>query len=320
MIEYLINKTIKADAELKSPEVRNKAIRTSGIIGVGINVFLFILKLVIGIFINSVAVISDAFNNLADSLSSIVTLLGATLSNKPADKEHPFGHGRYEYIASLIISFLIILTGLSLFKTSISKIFKPEEINVSNIAIIILFLSIFFKVFMYRYNKILGEKTGSLVPIGVAKDSINDVIASLGIILSILVYRFANINIDGYAGVILSIIIFKSGIEIAQDSIKVILGEAPSDELISDIKIIIMKHKDVKGMHSLDIHDYGNNKIVGSVHLEFPCHMIFQDVHNVADSIEKEIRGKCGVEIVVHMDPVDCKRGKNEDGSFKDKK
>lgn len=316
-ISYFINKIIKSDKELQDPEVRNNSIRTSGIIGVCINIFLFVLKLAIGIIINSVAVISDAFNNLADSLSSIVTLIGATLSNKPADEDHPFGHGRFEYISSLIISFLIMLTGFSLFKSSFSKILNPEEINFSNITVIILTLSILFKVFMYRYNKVLGEKTDSLVPLGVAKDSLNDVIASLGIILSILVYRYGNINIDGYAGIILSIIIFKSGVDIARDSIQVILGEAPDEELIKDIEKIILKHKDVKGFHSLDIHDYGNDNIYGSVHVDFPCHMIFQDVHQIADGIEEEINKKCGVTMVVHMDPVDCEKVKNGNKDIK---
>ncbi|HHX70898.1 MAG: cation diffusion facilitator family transporter [Miniphocaeibacter sp.] len=291
---------------MKNKEIRNRYIKKSGIIGLFLNLLLFTTKLIIGLVINSVAVVSDAFNNLADSMSSIVTLIGSFLSAKPADKEHPYGHGRSEYISSLVVSFFILFTGISLLKESVLKIVYPEEIKTNLLSIIILVFSICVKFFMYRYNKHIGKKIDSIALISVAKDALNDIFSTSGIIISILIYKYGDINLDGFIGVIVSIIILKSGYDIALDSINVILGEAPPDELEDKIEKILLSGKNVQGVHSLELHEYGKGNVFGSVHLDFPCNLIFKEVHDVADELENKILDQCGVRIVIHMDPINC--------------
>ncbi len=302
---------INSRDNLENPVIRNKYIKRSGYIGVLANLILFGVKLGVGIVVNSIAVISDAFNNLGDSLSSIVTIVGGYLAGKPADEEHPFGHGRYEYISSFIVALLILGTGVMLFKSSVEKIIKPEDLNSSWVSIGLLILSLFIKIFLYVYNKVVGKKINSLGMIGVAEDAVNDVISSIGILFSILVFVFFNINIDGIAGLVVSLLIFKSGFEILQHSTYYILGKAPSRELQDKIKDILLKGKYVSGVHDLDLHDYGGGKIVGSVHVEFPSELIFKEVHDIADELEKEIIDKTSVQITIHMDPAE----KYEDGN-----
>lgn len=302
---------INSRDNLENPVIRNKYIKRSGYIGVLANLILFGVKLGVGIVVNSIAVISDAFNNLGDSLSSIVTIVGGYLAGKPADEEHPFGHGRYEYISSFIVALLILGTGVMLFKSSVEKIIKPEDLNSSWVSIGLLILSLFIKIFLYVYNKVVGKKINSLGMIGVAEDAVNDVISSIGILFSILVFVFFNINIDGIAGLVVSLLIFKSGFEILQYSTYYILGKAPSRELQDKIKDILLKGKYVSGVHDLDLHDYGGGKIVGSVHVEFPSELIFKEVHDIADELEKEIIDKTSVQITIHMDPAE----KYEDGN-----
>ncbi|QQK07417.1 cation diffusion facilitator family transporter [Miniphocaeibacter halophilus] len=291
---------------MENKETRNKYIKKSGIIGLFLNLLLFVTKLIIGLLINSVAVISDAFNNLADSMSSVITLIGSFLSAKPADKEHPYGHGRSEYISSLVVSFFILFTGISLLKESVIKIIYPEEIKTGFLSIIILVFSICVKIFMYRYNSYIGKKIDSLALISVAKDALSDIFSTSGIIISILIYKYGDINLDGYIGLLVSIIILKSGYDIAMDSINVILGEAPPEELEDKIEKILLSGKNVQGVHKLELHEYGKGNIYGSVHLDFPCNLIFKEVHEVADDLENKILNQCGVRIVIHMDPVNC--------------
>lgn len=286
--------------------LRNRYIKKSGIMGMILNIILFLMKLIIGVTINSVAVISDAFNNLADSLSSVVTLIGSYISGKPADDDHPFGHGRFEYISSLVVSFLIVFTGLTLLKASVEKILKPEEIKFSIITTIILILSILIKVFIYFYNDRIGKKIDSLVLESVAKDALSDIVSTIGIIISIFIYKFWNLNLDGYIGVLVSVFILKSGYDIAKESIDIILGQAPSEDLIIKIEEILLNGTYVRGVHDLELHEYGRGNIYGSVHLEFPCHLIFRDVHAVADSLEKKILNECNVNLTIHMDPINC--------------
>ncbi len=286
--------------------LRNRYIKRSGIMGMILNIILFLTKLTIGITINSVAVISDAFNNLADSLSSIVTLIGSYISGKPADEDHPFGHGRFEYISSLVVSFLIFFTGLTLLKASVEKILQPKEIKFNLIITIILILSVFIKVFIYFYNDRIGKKIDSLVLESVAKDALSDIVSTIGIIISIFIYNYWNLNLDGYIGVLVSAFILKSGYDIAKESINIILGQVPSEDLIVKIEEILLNGTYVKGVHGLELHEYGRGNVYGSVHIEFPCHLIFRDVHAVADNLEKRILNECNVNLTIHMDPINC--------------
>ncbi|MDO5018121.1 MAG: cation diffusion facilitator family transporter [Lagierella massiliensis] len=295
---------INSKDNLTDPRIRNKYIRKSGYIGVFANVLLFAIKLGVGLVVNSIAVISDAFNNLIDCLSSIVTIIGGYLAGKPADEEHPYGHGRYEYLSSLIVSILILITGGLLFKSSFEKILNPKPLNSSVLSLTLLVISLFIKYFLYIYNKVVGKKIKSLGMIGVAEDAVNDVISSVGILISLLVFILFGLNIDGYAGVIVSILIFKSGVEIFRESTFYILGKAAPEELQTKIKDILCQGKFVKGVHDLDLHDYGNGKIIGSVHVEFPNELIFKEVHDIADGLENKIFKETAVQLVIHMDPV----------------
>lgn len=310
-MKRLENIFINSNDDLENPDVRNGYIRKSGYIGVIFNLILFGIKLTVGLFANSIAVISDAFNNLVDSLSSIVTIVGGYLAGKPADEEHPFGHGRYEYIASFVVSILILLTGGFLFKSSLEKIIEPKALNTSLISLIMLVLSLFIKIFLYIYNKVVGEKINSLGMIGVAEDAVNDVISSVGILVSILIFILFDINIDGYAGILVSIIIFKSGIEILKHSTFYILGKALPKNTQEKIMEIAKSGEHVLGAHDLELHDYGEGKVVGSIHVEFPSDLIFKEVHEIADGLEKEILKKTGIEIVIHMDPVNVDEDRN---------
>ncbi|WP_164995828.1 cation diffusion facilitator family transporter [Miniphocaeibacter massiliensis] len=320
MINIIINIIIGSEVNEKNLKQRDKSIKKSGVIGLFLNLLLFAVKLVIGIIINSVAVISDAFNNLADSMSSVVTLIGTYLAEKPADEEHPYGHGRFEYISSLVVAFLILVTGLTLLKESVVKIFNPEDLNFSVITTSILIISIIVKIFIYRYNKVLGEKINSITLIGVAKDALSDILSTIGIIISILIYYYFDINLDGFIGVVVSFIVLKSGYDIAMDSIDVILGKAPDKELINKIEDILKSGKYVEGVHRLNIYEYGRGNIYGSVHLDFPCSLYFRDVHETADELENRIYDECKVKIAIHMDPVNClERENDENGNCKNR-
>ena len=206
----------------------------------------------------------------------------------------------------LVVSFLIVFTGLTLLKASVEKILKPEEIKFSIITTIILILSILIKVFIYFYNDRIGKKIDSLVLESVAKDALSDIVSTIGIIISIFIYKFWNLNLDGYIGVLVSVFILKSGYDIAKESIDIILGQAPSEDLIIKIEEILLNGTYVRGVHDLELHEYGRGNIYGSVHLEFPCHLIFRDVHAVADSLEKKILNECNVNLTIHMDPINC--------------
>ena len=310
-MKSLENIFISSKDNLEDPKIRNGYIKKSGYIGVILNLMLFGIKLTVGLFANSIAVISDAFNNLIDSLSSIVTIAGGYLAGKPADEEHPFGHGRYEYVASFLVSILILITGGMLFKSSVEKIIEPQELNTSLLSVLLLLVSLFIKVFLFIYNRVVGKKINSLSMIGVAEDAVNDVISSIGILLSICIFILFDKNIDGYAGLFVSIIIFKSGIEILKHSTFYILGKAIPKDVQEKIMYIVKSGKYVKGAHDLELHDYGGGKIVGSIHVEFPSDLIFKEVHEIADDLEKEILKETGIQIVIHMDPVSVDEDKN---------
>lgn len=303
MLEFLANIFIKDNKNVGSPEVQSKYISLSGVLGLILNIFLFVIKLSVGLITNSIAIISDSFNNLSDSLTSVVAIIGSAASRKPADEDHPQGHGRLEYIASLIVGMIIIAMGIQLFSESINEIRNPSQTNTSWIFFVVLLVSNLVKIYMYKYNHYLSLKFNSTLNEGVAKDSLNDTMATTGIMISGLISHFTGVKLDGIAGLIIAILVFKTGLEFAISTISILMGEKASLELKEQIIQEITNGKYIKGYHDLYIHSYGRGRTIAHAHVEVPKDISVFEMHEVIDKIEKNVVEKTGVELVLHMDP-----------------
>ncbi len=316
---FLSKLFIKNYNDVKNPEVRTSYGVFGGVLGIICNVILFIVKIVIGFMINSIAIISDAFNNLSDIGSSAVTLIGAKLSSQKPDKEHPFGHGRIEYICSLIVSFIIITMGFELIKSSVAKIINPTAPKFSLVMIIILVLSVFIKLWMYFSMKYLGNKIDSDVLRATSADSLSDVFATLTIIFSVALCRICPPVIDGIAGLLVSVLICITGVKIAWNTINTLLGASPDPELSKKIRDILSSNDEVLGIHDLIIHDYGPGRCLASVHAEVSSEKSAIFLHEIIDELEVRIFEETGVETVIHTDPilVGCERSDEIKGSVK---
>ncbi|MBR5614274.1 MAG: cation transporter [Clostridia bacterium] len=305
MINALMKLFIKNTDKFSENELRIKYSVFAGALGIFCNLFLFILKFAVGSIMSSIAIVSDAFNNLSDMGSSLVSLIGAKLSGKKPDREHPFGHGRLEYISSLIVSFIIILVGFELFKSSFRQIIYPEDIQLSPILLLILCISIPVKFWMFAYNRYIGEKIGSGTLIAAAKDSINDVVATGAVIFCAIIGRFIDFQpLDGIVGAAVSLIIMYSGFVISRDTIGVLLGTVPEKRLIDGIQKMVLDAPEVVGVHDLIVHDYGPGRVLASVHAEVSDDCNIVEIHEVIDDLEKRIESELGVHMVVHMDPI----------------
>lgn len=304
LISFIIKKFVKNYEDIKNPEVRNSYILLSGILGIFLNLCLFLTKFVIGILMNSIAIISDSFNNLSDTLTSFIAIIGAKISEKPADREHPFGHGRSEYIASLIVSVLITVVGVELFKSSFLKILYPEEIFYNFVLIWILILSISVKVYIYYCNKKIGYLINSSMNKGLAKDSLNDILSTSSIIIAIVVSDYFNINIDGQIGLFISCLVIYSGIDMAKETISQLLGEHADDEVVNKIEDIVLSGKYIVGCHDLSIHEYGKGRIFASIHVEAPDNIRLGIMHDIIDRLEERVANELNIVLVIHVDPV----------------
>lgn len=311
MIKLIVKKCIKDFDNTADIKVRESYCVLGGILGIVCNLILFAVKLIIGSMMGSIAIISDAFNNLSDTGSSAVSVVGAKLSSKKPDKEHPFGHGRFEYISALIVAFLIILVGIELLKTAAEKITSPEAVAAGLSLVVVLLLSVVIKVWMFSYNKYMGEKINSAILLAAARDSLNDVIATSAVTAATLVsYKTGLLWLDGIVGAVVSIIIIKSGIDVARDTVGMLLGTPPKKETVEAIKNIVMSGEYIVGMHDLIVHDYGPGRVMASVHAEVPNNADIVKIHEVIDALEKEIDDKLNIHTVIHMDPiaVDCEK------------
>lgn len=304
MLKFIIRRFIPNHEDVTNTEVRKNYGVLGGILGIICNLFLFVAKLVVGMIINSIAVISDAFNNLSDLGSAIVSTIGSRLSGKRADAEHPYGHGRAEYISALIIGVLIIFMGIELFKSSVSELLNPQPVNINIISALILFVSIIVKLWMWHYNRFMGKKINSVVLLAAAKDSLNDTIATALVIVTAVIAPFVAFPIDGIAGILVSLGIVWTGIGVAVSTINTLIGVAPDSQLISQIENMVMSGENVLGMHDLLVHDYGPGRTIASVHAEVPDNLSLTEVHEMIDIIEHKIMQEMGVDIVIHMDPV----------------
>lgn len=308
MLKFIIRRFIPNYEDVKNSEVRKNYGVLGGILGIICNLFLFIAKLVVGVVINSIAVISDAFNNLSDLGSAIVSIIGSRLSGKRADEEHPYGHGRAEYISALIIGVLIIFMGIELFKSSVSELLNPKPVNINIVSALILLVSVVVKLWMWHYNKYMGNQINSSILMSAAQDSLNDTVATLLVIASAIVAPFVAFPIDGIAGILVSVGIVWSGIGVAISTINTLIGAAPDSQLISQIEEMVMSGENVLGMHDLLVHDYGPGRTIASVHAEVPDNLSLIEVHEMIDVIEHKIMQEMGVDIVIHMDPVPQKK------------
>ena len=315
MTEFLVKKFIKNSENTGDPAVRSRYTVLSGVIGIIYNAVLFAVKLVIGIISASIAIISDAFNNLSDMGTSVVTLVSAKLSVKHPDREHPFGHGRVEYVASLIMALVIMLVGAELLKSSVEAIIHPSPVKMSVPMIVILVLSIGVKIRLWVINRKLGKAIDSPLLLAAAKDSLWDSVRTVAAIAgAVLAYvfgsaRFAGtfiskVPFDGIIGFAISLLVIWSGFSLAKSVVSSILGGAPDPALVSEIKKRVVSGKDVLGVHDLIVHDYGPGRIFASVHAEVPYKGNMMEIHETIDKIESDVQNDLGIVLVVHMDPI----------------
>ena len=307
MTDFLVHKFIKDSTNIESTEVRTRYGMLASVVGIFCNVLLFSVKLTIGLILSSLAVTADAFNNLSDAASSIISFIGVKMAGKPADAEHPFGHGRIEYIAALIVSFLVIEVGFTFFKSSISKILHPEEIRFDLVPFVILILSILVKLWMAFFNNKLGKRIDSKVMLATAADSLGDVITTSATVLSIIICHFTSINVDAIAGLIVSAIVIWSGISIAKDTLEPLIGERIPAELYQKITDIVESYDGIVGTHDLIVHNYGPNRSMATIHAEVPNDVNIEVSHEIIDKIERDVKKDLNILLVIHMDPVEMR-------------
>lgn len=305
MIELLAKLFIKDVSDVNSSKVRQGYGRIGCIVGIVLNIILFAGKYIAGVISHSVAITADSFNNLSDAGSSVITLIGFQMAGKKADLEHPFGHGRVEYLSGLAVSAMIIIMGAELFRTSVEKILHPQAVDTSLVSFGILLAAIVVKLYMAFYNKKIGEKINSSAMKATAADSFSDAAATMVVFFSMLVTRFAGINVDGICGVIVSVFILRAGYGAAKDTLSPLLGQAPEPELVNAIREIVMSYEKVAGMHDLVVHDYGPGRCMLSLHVEIPGDENVYEMHDMIERIEGELKERLDCEAVIHMDPID---------------
>ena len=279
----------------------------SGIVGIFCNVILFLTKLIVGLVLNSVSVMADAFNNLSDAGSSVISFVGVRMAGKPADKDHPFGHGRIEYIAALIVSFLVLEVGFTFLKDSVGKILHPEQLKFLPVSVLILCLSIAVKLWLGLFNKKLGERIDSQVMKAVFADSMGDVITTSATIFSILFFAATGINIDGFVGLGVALVVMWAGFGIAKDTLNTLIGEPVSPEVYEKIKKFVEGYDGIEGVHDLIVHNYGPGRSMASIHAEVPNDQEIEKSHEIIDRVERDAAKELGMMLVIHMDPVEMK-------------
>ena len=299
----LLAKIFIKDTEDKS-KLREAYGMMCGIVGVCFNILLFVGKFLAGTFSNSIAITADAFNNLSDAGSSVVTLLGFKLAGAKPDTEHPFGHGRIEYISGLVVAAAILLMGYELIRDSIGKILHPEETEFTVLVAVILIASILVKLYMAYYNRSVGKKLDSTAMKAVATDSLSDMVATTVVLLASVFTHFTGIKIDGYCGLIVGALVGYAGFDAARETLNPLLGQPPAREFVEKIDEIVMSHPEVCGMHDLIVHDYGPGRQMISLHAEVPAEGNILELHEVIDDIETELRRELGCEATIHMDPI----------------
>ena len=305
MTEFLVKQFVKNYQNTEDTQVRTSYGILSSCVGIVCNVLLFAAKLAIGMLMNSLAIMADAFNNLSDAASSIISFVGVKMAGKPADREHPFGHGRIEYIAALIVAFLVIEVGITCLQSSFEKLFHPEAIAFDWISFGILLLSVGVKLWMSLFNRKLGKRIDSKVMLATAADSAGDVIVTSATLASILICYFTSVNIDAFTGLAVSVLVIWSGISIARDTLEPLIGQRPDPELYRQIQEMVESYDGIVGTHDLIIHNYGPNRSMASIHAEVPRETDIEVSHEIIDRVEREVARKLNIFLVIHMDPVE---------------
>ena len=316
MITLLSKIFIKGSDDISSPAVRKAYGMLCSIVGILLNILLFAGKYTAGTLAGSIAVTADAFNNLSDAGSSVITLLGFRMASKRPDPDHPFGHGRIEYLSGLAVSLIIIVVGVQLGLESIDKIRTPEAVDASLLPMLILVASICVKGYMFLYNRSIGRRINSPGMLATSMDSLTDSVATLVVLIGMLINRFTGVNIDGWAGAAVALFIIYSGFSAAKDTISPLLGSAPDPELVQRIVDIVMAYPEVINVHDLIVHDYGPGRLMVSLHAEVPGNGDIYELHDAIDTAEYELQKELGCTAVIHMDPVstdDTKTGKMRD-------
>lgn len=304
MIRILSKIFIKNSSDYENADVRKGYGTLTGIVGIFLNICLFAGKFIAGFISGAISITADAFNNLSDAGSALISLLGFRMAYKEPDADHPYGHGRMEYITGLIVSMMIILMGFELMKTSFKRIFNPEELDASIIAIVILVVSILVKIYMNCYNRYYGKKLNAASMKATALDSLSDSVATGVVLMSVLISKFTGVNIDAYTGILVSGFILFAGIRSVKDTISPLLGEPPDKEFVKKIHAIVKEFDNIVGIHDLVVHDYGPGRRMISFHGEVPEDGNINELHEMIDSCERRIREELGCETIIHMDPI----------------
>ena len=304
MNNFLFKLFIKDYKDVNNPEVRERYGKFAGIVGIFSNALLCLGKVIIGLFSGSISIIADGINNLMDASSSAITFAGFRLSSLPEDQKHPYGHKRFEEISGIIVAMLVLIAGVELFQSAVTRIFHPEPVDPGNLTITLLVLSIFIKVWQAVFNLTIAKKINSVTLKATGTDSRNDVISTSAVLVGLLLTRFSGLQLDGYIGTGVALFIIYSGITLMKETISVLLGEAPDEELVSDIIHLIRSYPSVKGIHDLIIHSYGPGRNYASVHIEVDADENLVDIHNIIDEIEYRILTEYKVDITAHIDPI----------------
>ena len=301
----LISRFVRDFENTASPVVRTAYGKLAGIVGLSCNILLFLLKLLAGVLSGSVAIVADAFNNLSDAGSSVVTLVGFRLAGSPPDAEHPFGHGRVEYLSALTVAALIMLAGFELAGSALDKILTPTPSAFSWLTVAILVVSIAVKLWMARFNYTTGKRIHSNALLAAATDSRNDVICTAVVLVSSVIAHFTALQIDGYVGLAVSVFVMWSGFSVLKETLSPLLGESPDPELVEEIRRIVLENKGIVGIHDLIVHNYGPGRCIASLHAEVPAHGDILHSHELIDAVERRLVRELNITACIHMDPVD---------------
>lgn len=304
MSNLLINLFIGKNKDPKDEIVRNKYGYLGGMVGIIANIILFVIKFMVGFITGSIAITADAFNNLSDAVSSIITIVGFKLSSMPADEEHPFGHGRVEYLASLVVACIVMLVGFEFLKSSFMRIIDPTPVTFELIPFILLIFTVLAKIWLSSFNKVIGKKIDSDALKAASLDALSDVFASSCVAISLLLAKFTQFPIDGYVGILVSLFILYAGFSIIKDTISPLLGESADPELAKKIREELLSYEHVTGVHDLIVHNYGVGKSIASIHAELPAELGVIPIHEIIDKAEREISQKLKIYLVIHMDPI----------------
>ena len=304
MIEFLARVFIRHRDTLSPSALRQAYGQLCGTVGIGLNLLLFVGKLFAGTISGSIAITADAFNNLSDAGSSLVTLLGFRLAGRKPDPEHPFGHGRMEYISGLAVAGLILLMGVELGKSSLKKILSPEEIVSSPLVLAILAVSVAVKLYMFYYNRSIGRKIKSAAMSATATDSLSDAVSTTAVLMATLVGQFTGLNIDGWVGLLVALFILFSAYKAAKETLSPLLGQTPDPEFVDRIEQIVLSYPEVLNVHDLIVHDYGPGRMMISLHAEVSADGDLLQLHDVIDNAEHRLKKELGCMAVIHMDPI----------------